>query len=147
MQQWEKVFWVIIIIIIVVQVYVELSWQPCFSGSKSCSSVWDWEPKPGDESIDLVHRIENANEAPKHIVKRGLVIISSLVISLVIGLYVYRKLPKPSDFTVLFFIMFGLMWVMFRWYESHYTNIISHRSANSIQELKYRLEIEKRPNI
>lgn len=147
MELWEKVFWIVFIIVIVWQFYVEFGFQDCYDGNKECGPQWIWSPQPGDDTTDLVHRIDTGTKAPKRIIKRGLVVVSAAIVAVIISLFVYRKIPEVKDFIVIYFILLGMLWISWRYYESHYTHPISNRTQASVQELKYQMGIETRPSI
>ena len=154
MKLWEIVVWIIIAIVIVWQLYAEFAFQDCYDGLETCGDSdekWHWEPQEGDNVNDLVRRIEIGTEATQLIIKRGLVVVGSAVIAIIVSLFLQvtkkqpTKMPELRDFFIIWGINLGLFWAVFRYYESHYTHPISHRTLKSVQELKYQLNIEQRP--
>lgn len=157
MELWEIVFWVIVIVIIVWQLYAEFAFQRCYDGIDECGEQWNWTPQPGDGVTELVRRIELGNEATTLIIKRGLVVVGSGIVALTLNFFNVLSCHSnsspgssrvdPMKFIVTWAIVLGLFWAIFRYYESHYTHPISHRTQESIRELKYQLNIEQPPSL
>ena len=151
MEIWQIVVWIIVIATIVWMIYAEFAFQGCYDGLRDCGAEWEWSPQNGDKPVDLIRRIELGNEASDNIIKRGLVVAGSGITAIVVQLYVQARrgkgteLPHVFDYLVTWAIILGLFWIIFRYYESHYTSPITTRTQQSIQELKYQLNIDERP--
>jgi hypothetical protein len=141
-----NLFWLVIVIICVLVIWELLYKNNCYYGSKECGPKWHWGPQAGDDVATLVERIKNGTEAPRLIHTRPLVLISAIILSMTVSLYFYKKVPTVTDFLVLFAIHFGLIWVAFRFYETHRLFDISNRTQDSVTELKYQLDLETRPS-
>ena len=146
MESQTKLFWLVIIVISILVIYEIIFKNYCYYGSKDCGPKWHWGPEAGDDMATLVERIKNGVEAPRQIHTRPLVLISAIILSMTVSLYMYRKLPTVTDFLILFAIHFGLIWVSYRYYESHRIFDISNRTQDSVTELKYRLNLDQRPH-
>lgn len=92
MKQWEVIFWIIFILIMIWQAYNEFGWQVCYDGKEDCGHQLDWEPKKGDDIVDLAHRIQTGVDAPRLVVTRGLCIVTAAIISMTISFYAYRDI-------------------------------------------------------
>lgn len=151
MKLWEAVVWIVIVIVIVWQLYAEFAFQRCYDGIDNCGEEWNWDPKEGDTTSDTVERIKLGTEATQLVIKRGLIVVGSAVVAMIVSLFLQvtkgepSKMPNLRDFFIIWGINLGLYWAVFRYYESHYTHPISRRTLKSIQELKYQLNIEQRP--
>ena len=70
MENWEKLFWIIFIIIVICQIYFEFKHQNCHAGKNECGDRWKWDPNPSDELVDIVKKIQYGTDAPTLIVTR-----------------------------------------------------------------------------
>ncbi len=143
---WEIIAWVIIIGIILWAIIGESKEARCYDGRDDCDEIFAWDPEPGDTPTDLIRRLEFANGAEELIISRRLVMITAAGLALLLMWYFRGKvIPNIIEYIVTFVFVMGVLWFSFRYHDSHYLYEITRRADLTLQELKYQLDIAKRP--
>lgn len=144
---WDIVFWVIFIVLIILQAEREFKVQACYDGvNKTCGNSYAWSPEDGDAPEDLIRRLELGTEAITNSKQRRLAMLFAFGAALITFWFLKKEVwPRFLEFFILWVIFTALAWFLMRYYESHISVPIASRMNESLAELKYQLGICSKP--